>query len=462
MSLTERLAEYALSLKGEAIKPEVMETAKMAFIDCLGCIIAGSGEKVTQIALNYCRKVSGLASATVLANNGVKLDPSGAAFVNGIAAHILDYDDGTTAMRGHPSSVVLPVVFALGEAKDASIRTALEAYITGIEVCGLVGRGLNPGHYTRGWHNTSTIGIFGATAAAARLLGLDRQQLTNAFGIAASEASGVKGNFGTMTKSLHVGRAAAKGIFAAGVALEGFESNRNIMEVEHGGFPSVTTGAIKQDIMYKTMEDRLSCFVWPGLTFKVYPSCRATHNGITAIQEIMREHSVAHDEIEHILCRVQPVTKDLLTYTAPRNPLEGKFSMNYCVALAALGRKVGLEDFEGDTIDDPEIIALMEKVELQVDDTLADGAYFRSDYRWDLIMELTVKGGQMYEKRICFGKGEPGNEMSKAEMMSKFRGCLARRLDLEKAGLLIEMVGQLELVPTIKDLVSAIDVIPIR
>ena len=211
-------------------------------------------------------------------------------------------------LNGHPTAAVLPAVLAIGEEIGASGEEVMMAYITGVEIVDIMARGLNQEdhkHYAKGWHTTSTLGIFGATAAVAKMLKLTREQLVNAFGITASESSGLKGNFGTMTKSLHAGRAAAKGIFAAKMGQLGYGANARIMEII-GGFPDVTTGEIGAEAMIARMASGDSVFLSPGLTMKPYPCCKCNQNAIDAIFNLMDKYKFKTEEVKKVVCGVQP------------------------------------------------------------------------------------------------------------------------------------------------------------
>lgn len=456
MTLTERLAEYVLARTQEQIGPEIWARAKKFFMDGLGCAVAGADEDAVRIVRESRRIVSGHPTATLIASKGEKTDAESAAMINGTAVHVHDFDDGTTAMRGHPTCVVLPAVLACAEENNASGKQVLEAYIAGIEICGLLGRGLNPAHYTRGWHNTSTIGIFGATAAAGKLMNLDQRQMVSAFGIAASESSGLKGNFGTMCKPFHAGRAAAKGILSARLAKLGFESSPTILEEGHGNFPEVTTGGMDRAKIIELLATEPSCFLIPGLDFKVYPSCGASHNGIDAIMELKKEQNLQPEDVRHIRCRVQPVTRDLLRYERPATPLQGKFSLQYCLALALLQPQITLDDFEGSHIADPHLLNLMEKIEVVTDDSIAEGAYFRKDFRWDIIVEVETVSGDVLVKRVEYAQGDPHLTAAPGIMEEKFINCTRRVINAPQAREVIMLIQRLETLDNITSLMKAV------
>lgn len=447
VTLLEDMAEYIVALRAEPVRPEVRELAKTFFADAFSVMIAGHNEEPTKIAMEYVRSVGCKPTATVWGEKSERADAYHAALVNGIASHFHDYDDVCTTMIGHPSVAILPCVLALGEELGSSGEEVLRAYIIGMEVCALMGRAFSPEHNRRGWHSTQSLGVFGSAAAAGCLLGLDAEQLRNALGIAASESCGLKGNTGTMTKPLHAGRAAAKGIMAAKLAKLGFTSNRNIMEME-SGFIRVTTGVYHRELVYKAMAEHNSEFINVGFLMKPWPACRATHNGIWAMIELLDEYDIRPEEIEHISCRVLPYAKDILRYTVAKTPTEGKFSMNYVIALIALNRHLYMKDFEGASVDDPKVIDMMERVEMVVDESIMPGQYY--NYLESTIVEVTMKDGRMLSRRCDYAKGTSANPMTKEERYTKWRDCMGRALKSGHIDGILDAVSDIDKLPDLK------------
>ena len=365
--------------------------------------------------------------------------------INGVAAHIHDYDDVSTTVTGHPSVVVLPAALAVGEAQGASGADVLRAYITGVEVMALMGRAFNPQHYSRGWHNTGTLGIFGAAAAAGQLMGLDRGQLVHAFGIAASRSAGLKGNFGTMTKALHAGLAASNGIFSAQMAQYGFTSNPDIMEME-GGFACVTTErwTVRRWTAFWTRGTRN--FSRPAWHSNLIPPVREP------ITECARFWSSGAVWLPGGRCgtgsgRLPAHCAGPAEIPQSLHSLEGKFSMNYCLACALLYGRLTLSHFVGSTIDNPVLCDLMERISMQVNPQLAQGAYFNGT--WETEVTVYLKDGRSAYRRVRFAPGDPTRPLSSSELEEKFSDCAAQAIS---PGSIAALSAQLDCVDQLDDI----------
>jgi 2-methylcitrate dehydratase PrpD len=455
MTVTEKLAAYTVSLNWQNLKPGVPEQGKSFFMDGLGCMIAGANEKAPSIAIKYGKAFGGKPVASVIGKKNLKLDAQNAAIVNGIAAHFHDLDDVIVTIDGHPTVAVLPAVLAVAQIVGASGEDTIMAYITGVEILSLIGLGFNKNsrYYSIGWHATATLGIFGATAAVGWLLKLNEDQLVRAFGIAASESSGLKANFGTMVKPLHAGRCCAKAIYAAQMAKLGYNSNPSIMEGNEG-LAHVTVKTIDVAAIDKSIADRNSTFLNPGLSIKPWPSCRQNHSSLDAVFSLRAKNNFKAEDVEKVECLVQPVSYDCLKYQDPKTPLEGKFSMQYNMALAIVRGRVGLADFEGDRITDPKIIDFMKKVTMSVDNSIAGGGY--NNGRYDSIVKIYLKDGKVLQEHFEWTKGDLANPLSPAELMEKFNDCIARSLDMSKAEPVRDAVLNIEKVSSINVLTDAI------
>ncbi len=355
----EALARFAaIDLRPE--RKSVMDATARAVIDFVGMGIAGTVSKEATPIRNYARSTWQPGESTALGLSG-HFGPECAAFINGATAHILDWDDCLEPFGGHPTAVVLPVLLALSESGSFSTRDIFEGYIAAVEAAAALGRCLNWTHYERGWHPTATLGIFGATIAAARLLKLNVETTTRALAIAASLASGIKGNFGTAMKSVQVGLAASKGIMAAKLAAAGVSANEGIFQGAHS-FPSVFDGTpiVDWSPLQRIGEDW--ALLSPGLIFKLYPCCGSTHASIDAILSLRSQFNIDWKRTREIEIGVHPRRLPHVNRPRPKTGLEGKFSLQYTGAVALVDGEVRPDHFLKEAFDDQRVQSLLERV----------------------------------------------------------------------------------------------------
>ena len=442
------IAEAIPGYYAAAGSEEIISRAKPFFADCFAVMMAGAKEdavsKLTEYAQRYGREGR---SSTV---TGLMADAEIAATINGTASHAHDFDDVCTTMVGHPSVAVMPAVLALGEELNSSGEEVLRSYVVGVGVCALLGKLLCPELNRRGWHSTQMIGAIGAAAAAACLMKLSEEQTVNALGIAVSEASGVKSNYGTMTKPLHAGRACAKGIFAARLAADGFTSSPAAFEGSTG-FITAAAGGANLEKFAESAKNLSSEFLDPGLTMKPWPCCKGMHNAIWAMMLLLKNGDITADSIDHIDCRVMPFAKDMLIYSIAKTPLQGKFSINYAIAKTVLNGKLYMRDFEGETVDDPEVIEMMKKVNMVVDDELVPGAGYYHPSEAEQV-DVYLKDGRVFKQFCAKAKGTPENPMDTAERHEKMFDCMTKLVSAEAAEKLIGCLESLEKIPFITEL----------
>jgi len=451
MYFTEALAKYTLELDMQRLDPEIIRQAKLFFADGIACMAAGAREEPVLIAAGFAQKFGGAPSASILYSD-VKTDVCSAALANGIAAHFHDFDDVSDSANAHISVVVLPVVLALGEELNASGEEALAAYIAGIEVCALTGRAMGKESFRRGWHTTSSLGIFGAVAAAGLLMKLTQQQLTYAMGLAASEASGVKANFGTMAKGFHAGSAASKAIRIAQLASLGYDSHPAVLEAKCG-LADLTAGGADLASAYAAIENGVSEFLDPGMVMKPYPSAKCSHNGIDAMYALVTENNLGPEDIKQVYAQVQPYAMDGLRFAVARTKLEGKFSLTYCMAQIITKRELIMSDFDGETVEDPVLIDLMKKMNVAASETLNDGDTMLM--RGDTVVRVLTNDGRDLEKRVNYATGDPHCPLTEEQRMRKLRDCFQRHdLSPEKTEEAIQALEHLEKLPYISEFVA--------
>jgi 2-methylcitrate dehydratase PrpD len=362
MTILTQLAQRSASIERADIDARGSALVRTAFIDTLGVALAGTTTDAFRIAAAVLGVTAAEGPGLLLgtSHRGPVLD---SAAVNAIAAHALDYDDNNIIMAGHPSALLVPAVIALGEQLDATVDDLLVAYAAGYEVMLRVARGVNPGHYEQGWHPTATTGVFGVAAAAARLLRLDAAATTVALAIAASAAAGIKANFGTMVKALHVGQAVRNGLVAANLADAGYTANPAAMEAEQG-FLRVYSRNVCFDA--EAITAGLDGPIQTNIGFnpvKAFPCCGSTHAAVLASLDL---HDTVKDpaDVDAIRVAVDPKRIPHTDRPTLRDALAGKFSHQYVVARALLDGRVGLDHFENEAHRDQRVLALMQRVEL--------------------------------------------------------------------------------------------------
>jgi 2-methylcitrate dehydratase PrpD len=416
-TLIEKLSDFVLLTTYEDISEEARHRAKQCILDTLGVTLAGSKDPIHKPVIEYLKEIGGKKQSTVI-GFGMKTSVPHAAFANGIFGHVLDYDDYTFSFIGHATVVIVPVILALGELLKSSGKDLLTAFLIGTEVQWKVGEALVSygNHYDKGWHSSGTVGTLGAAAAAGKLLRLDSEKMAHAFSIAASEASGMREQFGTMTKSFHIGRAADNGITAAFLARGGFTGARTALEGDTGLFRLM---ADQYDV------DKIKEFGNPwgildpdskrGVIFKLYPCCGSGDGANDGIFSLIDEHDIRPEEVESVECFAHEKKFKNLRHHHPRTGLEAKFSLEYWMAAALLERNLGLEQFTDEKVQRPELQEFMKKV-------IFSGLPEMPD-RYPVKIKVNLKNGASYVRTYWPPKASPGNPPSDEELIGKYIDC---------------------------------------
>jgi 2-methylcitrate dehydratase PrpD len=341
--------------------PAARTVASQALLDFIGVAAAGSTEPLSDMVRRQIADEGGHPQAGLI-GTAMRGNLRQAALVNGAAGHAHDYDDVHDAMVGHPTVPVAPVVLALGEHLGATGTQLVEAFCAGVDTECIIGRYAGSSHYARGWHATATVGTFGAAAAASRLLGLDAAQTATALGIAGSRAAGLKAQFGTMTKPLHAGLAAAAGLEAAQLAARGFTSRRDILEA-HQGFMATHS----DDASMERFEQALSTRDFtPDICFKYHAACYLTHSAIEAALALVRDHGLIPERIRAVTVTVNAGHFDVCNIAAPSTGLEAKFSLRFTVAMALAGENTADIGIFTDTLTRrPDLVGLRDRVTVE-------------------------------------------------------------------------------------------------
>jgi len=449
---TEQVVDFTLNTKYEDIPTEALDEARKATFDCIGVTLAGAKDPAGQIPADWARECAGKEIATVW-GHGFKTAPDHAAMVNGSAAHVLDYDDVTWPLVGHPSVSLVPTTIALGEQLGASGKDVLTAYALGFEVMTKIGKSIQPLHSLRArWHATGTIGSMGSCAAAGRLLGLDANKMEMALGICSSMTSGHVGNFGTMTKPLHGGLAARNGIQSAQLAKHGFTAAKDCIG-GHVKFNEVFAKDLPCDMSSYDELGKLWDLIEWGLAIKYHPCCISAHTGIDAAKLLREEEGVTLDDIEKIDIGVVEYTMDKLSYTAPTTGYQGKFSMNFTVAKMIQDGRLYLNTFTDEVVNDKVIQDFMPKVTMYHDE-VAEAAWKIGCRPADL--HATLKDGRKIQKVVKISKGNKEVPLTQAELHDKFRDCASYVLKDAEIDQAIEMIEGIEGLNGVSDLAGVL------
>lgn len=433
MGTTETLATFVVECPSSAISQKARDEAKRALLDVIGTTLAGSTEPAGRIVSEYVRAECGSSGRAAVVAGGLRTSASLAALANGTMAHALDYDD-VGLQVGHPSVAVIPAALAVAEETGAGGRGLLDAIVLGFEIASRIGTGAGRDAYRKGYHGTSIYGVFGAAAAAGRLLGLTVDQLRVAFGIAGSEASGVRANFGTMTKPLHAGSCGRSGVMAAALAKAGFAADPNIIETKVG-YGDVILGKGSYDLAKMTAGLGDGFAVERGVDIKKFPCCYGNHRTLDGIFSLAAEHGLRAEDVANVTVDCPVTLPEVLIYDRPETGLQGKFSLQYNVAAALVDGGVTRASFADERVRAPHIRAMVEKVTVNPQEE-RDQQSVR--------IQVTTTSGQVYSREQRVIKGSSEDPLSRDELLAKYRDNAALVLDGAAVERSIELVETLE------------------
>jgi 2-methylcitrate dehydratase PrpD len=365
MGVTEQLARFAIETPGDFLSPAMIASAKVKFFDTIGIMVAGAHHPAGQMAHAVARHNGGTPVATLIGHSE-RTSAAEAGFVNGVAAHALEYDDYTRTV-GHGSVVLVPGCIAVAEELGVSGRTMLEAFALGFEVTTRVAKGLRPALLERGWHPIGIVGGQGVAMAASRMMGLDSLRARMAMGIMASSSSGVRKNVGSMGKAFHVGQGVRSGIFAAQLAREGFRVDPDIIEgSDEGGEGHQRFGladsfnGIGNYRLHLMTEGLGTAPLEMGRNttmLRMHPGSTAPGAAIDALIEMVTTHGLKSGDVEEILLECTPQCLAIAPYPEPSDEHRAKFCLPYTMSVAFLDRKVGLAQYAEARIADPVVRA---------------------------------------------------------------------------------------------------------
>jgi 2-methylcitrate dehydratase PrpD len=458
---TAACVDFITRARWKDMPADAAELAKRCIVDGLGVILAGSTTDGSTILRDYIRRTDGGEESTVLGADVFRASAGAAAFLNAASGHAMDWDDtqlSTTADRifgllTHPTIPPLAAALAVGERLRASGERMLEAFLTGFEIECKIAESIDPNHYKKGFHSSGTIGTFGAAAATAKLLGLDAKATGHMLSIAASLCAGIRVNFGTMTKPLHVGRAAQNGVLAAELAAAGFTGGKDGLDGPWGFFQVFSFGeGMDEDRIVGKLGNPYS-IVSPGVSIKPYPCGVLGHPTMDAMRALVTKHDVKPEQIKAIRVRAGSNILNPLRYKIAQNELEAKFCPAFMVSAIALRRKAGIHEFTDAFVRSAPVQQMMARCENVLDAEIEAKGFekIRSTVEVDLVDGRTLV--QPADERY---RGGPDRPFTREELHEKFTECAALVLPEDAMAETLRSVESLDQAPDISTLVAAL------
>ena len=453
-TITQEVVDFIVQTSYQDLPEDVLRLSKQCIIDGTAVMLSGSLEEGFRILREYIGQVGGAPDATVL-GDGLRVPAHLAALANGLAGHAMDYDDTQLSpapdrvygLLTHPTTPALGAAYPVAESLGVSGKELLLAFAVGFEVECKIAAAIKPKHYGQGFHTTGTIGAFGAATAAAKLYGLNTEQTRNALGIAASESSGIRANFGTMVKPYHAGRAAENGVVAARLAKLGFQSDPNILDGQWGYF-QVTGGGYDEEYIRGQL-GRPWTVVEPGVSIKPYPCGSLAHPSMDAMLDLILEHDIRPEQVEEVRLGTTSMILNALRYNEPEHALNAKFSIPFCLGILVLERKAGIGQFVDSVVASPRVREMMAKVYPYLNDAIEAQGFDRIRS----LIEIRLKDGRTVTKEADTSRGTPQRPFSRGELREKFLDCSQHLMPEAEADRILETLGTLEKVDNVQSLI---------
>jgi len=462
-NITDEVVAFVAAAKFSDFPAEAIRIGKRCVLDGLGLMLAGSAQDCTRIVREFSLNSGQGSGATAFGKDSVKLSAALAALVNGTAGHAMDWDDTqlsttpdrTFGLLTHPTMPPLAASLAVAEMSGGvSGRDFLTAFVTGFEVECKIAESIRPEHYEKGFHSSGTVGTFGAAVAAAKLIGLDRKQLRNLLGMTASMASGIRVNFGTMTKPLHVGRAAQNGVSAALLAQGGFEADPDGLDGPWGFFQVFGRGVDAERIVDKLGNPY--SIVDPGVSVKPYPCGSLTHPSIDAMRAIVMENDLKPDDIQEVVLYAGNNILNPIRYITAENELQAKFCMPFLLAAILISRKAGVQEFTPAFVHSQDVRTLMQRIRTEFDPAIEAKGYDKMRSR----VEVTLKNGKKIVRDADDRyRGGPENPLSDDELIEKFTDCSQSLVSDATREEIVKTVFELEDLPDMDSLTARLSMI---
>ena len=427
---THALSRYVVRSRYGDIPQHVRHEGCRALLNWLGCAIGTARHETIDRAIAGLGPFAGSAQAQVLGRED-RFDILTSAFLNGVSSHVLDFDD-THEKAIHPSAPVYPALLALGEWKGLSGRDVLHAFVLGVEAECRLALSVFPEHYEVGWHVTGTAGVFGAAAAAGKLLRLDEQQMAWALGIAATQSAGLREMFGSMCKSFHPGAAARNGLAAALLAQQGYTSSEHGIEAPRG-WAHVLSTRFQPEVITEALGER---FELMRNMYKPYPCGLVVHAVIDACIELKRLHDIDPESVEGVELRVNRMVLELTGKKTPRDGLEAKFSVYHAAAIGLVFGRGNESEYADAVVRDPKVTAVRDRVTATVDPDM--------DSFLEAYATVTLRDGRKFEHHVPHALGTLQRPMSDADLEAKFKALVEPVLPAARIQRLIEMCWTVE------------------
>lgn len=457
-TLTQEAAKFAENLKFDMITDEALRIARRCIIDGLGVMLGGSDQEIAAVTKQYISSVKGPSQARTIGDSETRVSAPQAAFFNGIVGHAMDWDDTQLAespgrqygLLTHPTIPPLASALAISDMLgNVTGEEFVTAFVAGFEVECKIAEAINPDHYKHGFHTSGTIGTFGAAVAAAKLLGLDQAGIANAIGGAASMAAGIRANFGTMGKPMHVGRAAENGVTSALLSEAGFTFNDEALDgpwgylsvAGRGGNPEYVTGRFGAPFSIAE----------PGVSIKPYPCGVLTHPSMDALKFLLEENNLLPTDIECVTLHAASNILNPIRFKTAKTELEGKFCMAFLLSAIILRRQAGKQEFTDEFVNSPQSQSMQLKIKTNLDPEIEAMGYDQIRSR----VEVVTKTGKVIEKWANEAyRGGPNNPLTDYELEGKFLDCAQGVIDKGNADTILEMVWNIEDIANIRSLID--------
>lgn len=440
-NIADTLAAWSVGVRLTDLPEPVIREAKRCLVDTIGVMLAGTqhetARKSRELAL-----AEFAPGACSLLGEASPISAPGAALANGVAAHVLDFDDVSHEAMVHGSVAVWPAALACAELADVSGAALLEAFIAGVEAEYALGCALTPELFWKGWWTTGLLGSFGATVAAARALGLDLEQTRNAICFTACQACSTYAVVGTPMKPFANGRAAQLGVEAALYARAGLTAHPDAFERAKGFIMMFGGGTFEREQL-----DRLGTrfiLVDPGLAYKLYPVCSGAQSPTEALMTLIAEEELDRSLITHVHCEVTKDIKTHLEFDRPTTVTQAQFSINFAAACVLVYGELGVGHLSEKVLFDPHLQEAMGKVEMTLNEGLAKASELGPAFPEAAIVTVTLADGRTFSKTNKGATGSPVNPMSDSQIDRKFLDCASLLMDLGAAEALLQRIRNVE------------------